>query len=287
MSGGLYSSLLAILTSWSWEPNVLSGLAVAAGLYALGCLRLRSRGQGRAAPQTWRVWCYAAGLAALGLALLSPIDVFGSLFLFVHMVQHLLLMIVVPVLLWLGAPLLPVLWALPRALRRAVGGLVAPGGPLHAVFHLLTNPWLSALLYLIVIGTWHLPPLYNAAQGDGNPVHDLEHLMFLGAGLLYWWPVVHPSGGRRRLSGGGAVLYILAGASEGGLIGGALSFSDRVIYTAYLHVPRLWGLSALTDQQIGGIVMWLGGGLLNVGLAFALFVKMALDEERAVSERAF
>jgi cytochrome c oxidase assembly factor CtaG len=186
-----------------------------------------------------------------------------------HMAQHLLLVIVAAPLLWLGAPLLPVIWALPAAWRAALGRLLVPTSPLHRLFHFLTTPVVSAGLYVVVLAAWHVPSLYDAAQGR-SVVHDLEHLMFVGAALLYWWPVVHPTGGRRRLSYGAGVFYIAPAVLEGNLIGALVTFAGEPLYETYRRAPRVFGLSALQDQQIGGLMMWVLGGLLLLIPIFAL-----------------
>lgn len=153
----------------------------------------------------------------IGIALLSPIGTFDEALFFLHMTQHLLLLIVAPVLLWLGALLLPALWGLPPGLRRDTGQILAPRTRTHRVFRTLTTGLVSALIYLMVIAIRHLPRYYDAAQGE-TFVHYLEHAMFLGSGLLYWWPVIHPGGGRRRLEY--TVPYIGVAVTEGGCSAG-------------------------------------------------------------------
>lgn len=270
----------AFLTSWSFEPSKLAGLALAGALYATGWWRLGRRGYGRARPPAWRAWCYAGGLAALALALLSPIAVYTSLFFFMHMLQHLLLLMLAPPLLWLGAPLPPVLWGLPDGTRQAVGWLFVASHPGARVFHALTHPFVAGGLYLVVVAFWHLPTFYDAAQGR-TLVHDLEHLTFLGAGLLYWWPVVHPTGGRRRLGYFAAIVYLFPPLLEGNLIGALLTFASQPVYATYQQVPRLWGLSALDDQQIGGLIMWVPAGMMWLIPIFVLLTLALRQEEQA------
>lgn len=269
---------MAFLRSWSWESDVLAGLAIAAGLYVYGWQRLRRRDRGRLVSPAWRTWCYGGGLAALGLAFLSPIALYSSLFFCMHMVQHLLLVMVIPPLLWLGAPLVPTLWALPRELRRGIGWLFVPGHPVRRLFETLTRPVVATLLHLAAVGLWHVPVLYDAAQGR-TAIHDLEHLLFLGTALLYWWSVLHPVRSR-RLSGGLAILYFLAPMIEGELIGALLTFAGEPIYATYRAVPRVWGLSALDDQRLGGLIMWVGGGLFWFAAISAAFLLWMSEEEK-------
>jgi cytochrome c oxidase assembly factor CtaG len=274
--------LTAFLQSWSWEPSVLVGLALAAGLYALGWRRLRRKCGRGAGPAPWRAWCYGGGLATIALALLSPIAVYGSLFFFMHMIQHLLLLMLAAPLLWLGAPLVPVLWGLPRGLRRELGRVFVPGHPLQRVGHALTHPPVAAVLYVGTIAFWHVPAFYDAAQGR-TAIHDLEHAMFLGTALLYWWPIVHPSGGRRRLGYGLAIPYLLPPFLEGILIGAPLTFAGRPVYDTYRRVPRVWDLSVVGDQQLGGLIMWVPGGMMYLVPLVALLVLLLNQEERSAA----
>lgn len=277
--------LVAFLTSWSWEPSILAGLAVSATLYAVGWARLGRRAGGKARPPWWRLCSYLAGLATIALALLSPIATYSELFFSMHMAQHLLLVMIAAPLIWLGAPLLPVLWALPLGLRRAVGGIVVPGSPLQRLFHALTRPVVAATLYVGALAIWHVPSFYDAAQGR-SVVHDLEHVIFLGTALLYWWPVVHPTGGRRRLGYGPAIVYFFPAILEGNLIGALLTFADQPLYATYRRVPRVWDLSAVQDQQIGGLLMWVVGGLLYlVPILVLAFLLLSRDEVEESANR--
>lgn len=273
--------MVAFIASWSWDPTVLAGLALSVGLYAFGWYRLSRRGAGRPVLAPWRAWCFGAGLAAIGLALLSPIGAFGGLFFFMHMIQHLLLVEVAAPLLLLGAPLLPMLWGLPRGLRVGIGLLFAPGSPLSRVFGFLTSPLVALSLYATAVAVWHLPAFYDAAQGR-TLVHDLQHSFFLGTALLFWWPVIHPTGGRRRLSYAAAIPYFLPPMLVGNLIGALLTFADSPLYATYQRVPRLWGLSVVQDQQLAGLIMWVPGGLVYAVPVFALMVLMFQgQQERA------
>ncbi|HYM68937.1 MAG TPA: cytochrome c oxidase assembly protein [bacterium] len=237
----------ALAATWSWEPSVVAGCAVLAGAY-LGLA-------GRAAPR--RAVFFLAGVAALLLALDSPLDGLGDRYLFsAHMLQHMLLVLLVPPLLLLG---IPPDWARAAlrvpALRRAERGL---GHPVAA--------------WVLGIGTmcaWHVPVLYNAALAHGF-VHVAQHLSFLVTSVIFWWPVCAPLP-EARMPALGAVGYLLAAALASSGLGIILTFSPPGLYPAYLHpadplglLPTIrgtWGLSPAADQQIGGLLMWVPGGL--------------------------
>lgn len=270
--------LRAFLVSWEWDPTVIIGVLLAAALYARGWRRLRRRGQGGRWLKPWRVWMYYLGLLALVLALLSPIGTYDSLFFTMHMVQHLLLIMVAAPLIWLGAPLLPVLWAFPRDGRRTVGKILHHEHPVNRFFTVLTAAPVALTLYVITLAVWHVPALYDAAQGR-TLLHDLEHALFLATALLFWWPVVHPTGGRRRLGYGAAILYLFPAKLAGLVVGAALTLTDQAIYQTYIQAPRLWGMSALDDQQLGGLIMWVWGGLIFIVPILFLIVAWMRQEE--------
>ncbi len=228
---------------------------------------------------TWRVWSFFAGLATILIALRSPIGVYSELFFFFHMIQHLLLVEVAAPLLLLGAPLLPVMWALPKSARGRVGRLFGQG-PLHSIFTSLTHPFTAVTIYCVTLSVWHMPQFYDAAQGR-TAIHDTEHLLFLVTALLFWWPAIHPAGGRRRLSYLGGLVYFAPPFMLGNLIGSLLTFAQHPVYSAYLDVPRVWGISVLQDQQIAGLIMWVPGGFV---FAIPIFVFLVLLVTRSGTE---
>jgi cytochrome c oxidase assembly factor CtaG len=270
--------LQAFLLSWSFEPTVIIGLLLAVGLYARGWIRLRRRGRGGRILKPWRAWCYGAGMVTVAIALLSPIGTFDSIFFFMHMTQHLLLIMVAAPLIWLGAPLVPTMWAFDRGTRRRLGRLFHQDHPAHRVFHFLTSAGVALTVFILVLFIWHYPPLYDAAQGR-SWIHDLEHVMFLGTALLFWWPVIHPSGGRRRLSYGAGILYIFPAKIAGFILGAALTLSSEPYYRTFLDSPSLWGLSPLGDQQLAGLLMWVVGGLLYIVPLLILVLMMMQEDE--------
>jgi putative membrane protein len=270
--------LNAFLLSWQFEPEVVIGLVLSAGLYAHGWRRLRRRGRGGRILRPWRAWCFGAGLTAVALALLSPIGTFGSLLMSMHMIQHLLLVMVAAPLILLGAPLLPLLWGFRRDTRRRLGRLLHRGHPAHRFFAFLTRPAIALPVFVVVILVWHYPPLYDAAQGR-TLTHDFEHFSFLAAALLFYWPLIHPTGTPRRMSYGAGILYLFPAKITGFVIGAALSMAQTPWYQTYIAAPRIWGMSALDDQQLAGLIMWIFGGLLYIFPLILLIVMMIREDE--------
>jgi putative membrane protein len=269
----------AFLRSWSFPPTIVAGLAVATLLYGLGVGRVwRRAGLGAVVP-VWRAVAYAAGLLAVALALLSPIATFSSLLFTMHMAQHMLLSMVAAPLILLGAPLVPVLWGLPLEGRRALGRAFAPPTALHRLFGRLTHPPLALGLHTLMLWGWHVPALYEAALRS-ELVHELQHALVFGTGLLFWWPVIQPIPGRRRLPHAAALIYVSLGALAQKPLGGLLGLAGKPLYGYYEAVPRVWGLSALDDQRIAGLSMLTVGFFILAAAFTAVFWVWAIQEER-------
>ena len=149
---------------------------------------------------------------------------------------------------------------------------------------LLTHPLSTLTLYLTMIAVWHLPAWYDRAQGQAA-LHELEHALFLGTALLYWWPLVPRPGRHQHLRDGAELLYLMVAGVEGGVLGGILTFAAQPLYRTYQQMPHLGGLSVVLDQQLGGIAIWLGGGLIYAGWVFVCFVRMVQREERVWARR--
>jgi putative membrane protein len=268
-------------SAWPVEPVLLVSLTAIACLYWLGWSRL-SRVAGGIAVSTSRAAAFITGLAAMAVALLSPVAVYSERLFFMHMIQHLLLLLIAPPLLLLGKPLVPMLWGLPSSWRRRAGQMLGPSHVLARLGDTLTMPLVAASAFVITIAVWHIPVFYDAAQGR-TLTHDLEHLMFFGTALLYWWPVIHPAGGRRRLSYGLAVPYLLPPFLESMVIGVLLTFADRPLYRTYAEMEMPWGFSVVSDQQLGGLIMWIPGGMLFLIPLIGLLTAVLRNEERSVS----
>ncbi|MCI0394124.1 MAG: cytochrome c oxidase assembly protein [Chloroflexi bacterium] len=263
--------LRAFLASWDWRIDVILVLVTAGTLYLTGWLRLRRRAAGKERHSQWQMaagWrpvAYLGGLTLLALALMSPLDVLGSQLFFLHMIQHLVMIMLVPPLLLLANPLPFFLWGLPASLRPKVGGpLFGRASPFRYGLRQFTGPALVWFLFVACLWGWHEPMAYNAAQDDGL-VHDLEHITFFGTSLLFWWHVVG-AGPRvhRPFSAIGRIIYLASAIPPSMVAGVVIAFARTPIYSHYEAMPRLWGISVLSDQQLAGIMMWVPGGLIYI-----------------------
>ena len=245
---------------------MLVAIAVFALVYLRRFARARREAGGRGAGAR-QLLAFTAALALLIAALVSPLDGLGEDYLFsAHMAQHLLLGDLAPLL---------VLLALSRVIMRpATRRLQAVERTLGPLAHPVTGLVLwTALLYL-----WHVPSLYVAAL-EHPALHALEHVSFFAAGTAIWWPLVQPVPMRRRLRGMSAFAYVGAAKAALAALGLYLTWSATAAYGYYEHVPRIWGLSAIEDQNAGGALMMVEQSLLLVTVFVVLFVRMLSDSE--------
>jgi putative membrane protein len=247
------SAVQAVLRSWL-PPVPLTATTVAvAFLYLDGWRRLRSASI--VVISTWRAGSFLLGLFLVWVAVGSPIAAFDEQLLTVHMVQHLLLMTVAPALILLGAPVMPMLHGLPRHAVRSILGPVIRWTPVQWVGRLLSRPafcWIAAIAALI---GWHVPAAFTLGlQFDGW--HAVEHASFLGAGFLFWWPVVQPWPSVRVWPRWSILLYLFLATLPCDVLSGFLVFSERVVYPVYIPAAGRFGMSVLEDQQCAGALMW-------------------------------
>ncbi len=274
--------LTGLLASWSWRPEVLLVVVGLGALYTWGWRRVRRAGYPRLAPW-WRLLFYLSGLAALVLALVSPIDELASSLFSAHMVQHLLLMMVAAPLLLLANPLPVCLWGLPRKERRAIGRLLTRNARFRRVLWAVTLMPVAWLLYVGNLWLWHLPMAYQAALRDPL-IHDLEHLAFFGTALLFWWPIIEPAPRlHERTRIGFGILYLLAATGQNTALGALIAIPERVLYPFYATRPGPPALSPLDDQALAGGLMWTSGHMYLIPIL--LMVARALDYEQGETRR--
>jgi putative membrane protein len=252
---------------WSLEPGVLAAIVTAAGVYAWRLRQLGDRGE--LTGTDWlRATAFAGGLAVLLLALVSPIDSLGEERLFsVHMAQHLLLVDIVPILVLLGLS------------RRIARPLVRRARPIEQSLGVVAGPITALVLLVAVIWGWHLRVTYELALNHAW-VHQLEHMSFPAAGIGFWWYVIEPVPARHGMRGMSMLAYLASAKLLLGALGVALAFSPDSIYGAYENAPRTWGLSAVEDLNIGGLVMLLEQSIVLLIFFAILFVRMIERSER-------
>lgn len=212
---------------------------------------------------------FLAGLLALLLALNGPLHDLSDWYLFsAHMVQHLVLTLVVPPLLLTGVPG----WMLDAALRPA---MARPAGA--ALVRTLTRPLPAFVVYATALVAWHLPGPYNTAL-EIHGWHVVEHLVLLAAATLGWWPIVSPSRLAPALPYAAQLLYLFVFGMPMTVVAAMITGAERVLYPFYEAAPRLFDLTPLADQRLGGVIMWVPSGLIPLAAFTVVFFRWAAAE---------
>lgn len=268
-----------LFSSWPAEPAVLVALVASASFYALGLRRIRLRAGHR---QTWRRAShrFVAGWLVLAISLASPLHPLGSVLFSAHMTQHELLMVVAAPLLVLGRPLVPWLFALRPEHRRGVG-LVTQRPWCALAWRSVSSLRVTWCLHAGAVLIWHLPLLYEMSIRS-DVAHALQHISFFGTAILFWWAVLQPPAKR---SSGAAAVGLFAMATLTGGLGALLALADAPWYEAYRAGTQQWGLTPLEDQQLAGLIMWMGGTISYLVAALVLVARMLSPFDRRSDAR--
>ncbi len=258
-----------ILTRWSFDPSVFLGLAVVCVVY----WRYRQPARDK--------WLVGAMILAL-LALESPLDFVADRYLFsAHMVQHLVLILGVAPLLALAVP----------------DGLIQDlkTSRLAGLSRFSVQPVVVFVAFVVDTWAWHAPPLYEATL-HYEPVHVAEHLSFIGVSAAFWWVSVAPNEGVRQLPMLARLAYVFVAGIPNTLLGALITFAPSVLYPSYqlaLEQPGFgrslqveWGVTALGDQQLGGLLMWVPGGFVYLVVIVAIFMSWFARHQPETSERS-
>jgi cytochrome c oxidase assembly factor CtaG len=245
--------------SWSLTPGPIILVTFAVGLYVYRWWQVRE--------SPWRLLSFLAGGVSLIAALASPIDTLADQIMTMHMIQHVILLDVAPILFLAG---------LSKKLLRPVTKRML-SVERHA--GLLAYPAFAVVFYAGTMWIWHIPGLYNAAV-ESEFVHGIEHLCMSAAGGLYWWFILSPIRSRHRLSGIGPVAYMGSTRIMLGLLGVVLTFAPSSFYGVYEQQPNFWGMGPKEDQAVAGLIMATEQSIV-MGVALVwLFIRMLGESER-------
>ncbi len=261
--------------SWSFEPVVVIPLLTAAILFGIGAYRRHGRpGYSRA-----QLGFFLAGWITLVIALLSPVHKLGSLLFSIHMTQHELLMIVAAPLLVLSRPIIWFLWALPPRWREA-SGRITKSRRFAALWSAMTLPLFVWLLHGSTLWAWHIPILYDASV-EHEWIHALQHTTFLLTALLFWWTLIQ--GRHGRFSYGSGVLYVFTTAIHTSILGALMTFTQQLWYPIYDGRTAEFHLTAMEDQQLGGLIMWIPAGVVFIILGLWLTAAWMRESEKRLA----
>jgi cytochrome c oxidase assembly factor CtaG len=248
----------SVFSDWSCPIGLTLTIAVTGALYLRGWFALRRT---RPAQFTgWRLFSFMSGLASLWLSLCSPLESLADSLISAHMVEHLILMSLVPPLVLLGLPVVPLLRGLPRPLRTSIAGPLLRFRPLRRLMHQLVRPRVAWLAMNITFLAWHIPAAYDFAL-DHEFWHDVEHICFLSTALLFWYCIVRPWPALQRPHSWGILLYLLSADFVNTALSAFLAFCNRAVYPYYLDHSNPFQVAALPDQILGAVIMWVIGSL--------------------------
>ena len=267
-------TILGLATDWGLEPAVVLPLLAAALLWVWAVRRIRERHPSNPVPPV-RSAAFAGGLASIAIALLSGIDRYDTTLFSVHMVQHLLLTLVAAPLLALAAPVTTLLRvASPNVRRRVLLPI------LHSrLARILGFPVVSWLIFAGVMWGTHFSPIFDRSLEDPL-VHDLEHGLYLAAALLFWWPAVGLDPSPWRMPHPVRAIYAFLQMPQNTFLAVAILYAGSPLYAHYATLVRPWGPTALEDQQLAGVLMWLGGDALFLAAIGAIVAGWMRHESR-------
>jgi putative membrane protein len=264
------SPLNDLAVHWHFHFPVVVGIAAALAFYLIGIVSGRG-GESRSV-ERWRVAAFVVGLGVLSAALLSPIDSLAPSLFYIHMTQHLLLMLVAPPLLVLGKPALVYGAAMTR--RVPISRRLTESPKWSGTARLLLNLGVVGVANTVMMWAWHFPSLYEAAVRD-DFVHSVEHAGFLGVSILFWAVVLRPD---KTRAPAGRIFLVFGVALQSSALGAIIAFAGSPLYSLDVLGAPGWGLTAMEDQQLAGALMWVLPGILYlvvmVGLLFVWFKNM-------------
>ena len=261
----------SVLADWSLPVGLTLATLVTSAIYVCGWIRLRRTR--RAQFNGWRLFSFLSGMAALWVSIGSPLDAFADVLLSAHMIEHLILMSIVPPLILLGDPVVPLLRGLPLVARMRIAGPLLRFQPLRRLSHQLVRPRFAWLAINSAFLGWHIPAAYDFALEHEN-WHDFEHICFLGTSLLFWWCLIRPWPAAHHPHRWSILLYLISADVINTALSAFLAFCNRPVYTYYSTHSNPFGVQPLPDQILGAVIMWVFGSLAFLipatAIAFAL-----------------
>jgi putative membrane protein len=274
----------AFISEWSFSFSVLICLGSLLALYFWGARRLLSRSNLKSTGKI-KKWAFGGSLVALLVALISPVDVYSNDLFFVHMIQHLLLIMVAAPLIRMASPIAECLWGLPRSIRKPIVTMLSKKSPIRVFLHGITTPLVAWFLFAIVVWVWHVPEIYDMAL-KSSQLHDFEHLTMFFAGIVFWWPVLGSPVLFKQLVFPLRFLYLFLALMQNVILASILTYADKPIYRFYVDSPLHWGISKGADQQLGGVLMWLVGSMMFAGVTIVLiYMWLERDHRRMLKEQ--
>jgi putative membrane protein len=253
---------------WHWHPDLYSGLLLFFGSYLLliGPLNHLIKNENEKPVTLWQCFSFTLGCVVMLFALTGPIHELSDKYLFsAHMAQHIILTLIVPPLLLLGIPT----WLLRPLIKPVI---------ILKIMKVTTQPLVAFMIFNGVFVLWHFPLFYEGAL-KFHSIHIIEHLLFMATAVILWWPVLSPLHEIPRISYPAQLLYLVIVSISQTPLFGVITFSDAPMYSFYINAPRIWNISALADQQTGGVIMKLSWIAIFLPAICIVFLRWYYREE--------
>ena len=271
-------TFLDFVTAWDLASPFLVLLLLTTAAYTVGLVRLRPRAGGKSI-DIRRVWMAYSAFLLLSMALFGPLDAYAEYLFLVHMLQHLAMALGAAPLLLMAGVMPAFMWSMPRFMRQGVGAEFAVTGMARRAVAFATRPQVAIVLFVGALWIWHIPDFYDAAARN-ELLHLAEHLSFFTGAMLFWWPIIGPAPVGTALSYPQRLLYLLLVVTPSAVLAALVTLAGSSIYAVYDGSNEVWGLDPLSDQRIGGLIMWVPGNFVYLFTMTALFFKWYASEER-------
>ena len=272
---------LDFIKSWEYGSTFFYIHTFAILIYLIGSIKLFLISNNSNNKQIFKFFRGLIGYLFLLSALVGPISSYETTF-WVHMIQHMILIMIVPPLILSGLFFSANLWFFPRIIRIGLADYLRPKSYFRKILNKITSPKFSLIFYVISLWTWHLPIFFNYAL-DFNTIHNFEHFIFFSSGLLFWWPVLGVSIGAKKISLPIRIVYLLLAVTPTAVVAAFITLADSVLYGE--NLPRLFNIEAIEDQKIGGLIMWIPGNTIFIAALTTLFFKWSYKQSK--NERKF
>lgn len=268
-------------TDWTFEPGILILSALACIIYGAGIARRRAI---NGALRLWRHAAFFGGVLAIFLSLESPVDGMADRLFWMHQIQHMLLRMIGPMLIALSMPQAMLISGLPGSLRRGALAPLAGGGVLRTIFSMLTAAPVATTLFIAALYLWQYPAFHNAAVLDDG-LHYTMHVTMLAAGLLFWWRVFDMRPAPMGLSYGKRLMMLWIAMLSQIALGAYMTLKTELLYPAYDVAGRLFGIDPLTDETVGGFIIWVPSAMMCLIAAIFVIHLWGVHERRAEEKR--
>jgi cytochrome c oxidase assembly factor CtaG len=256
------------------------GLMASLAVYVVGLMRLwRSAGRGSGI-KVLSSCAFFAGWLSLVLALIGPLHRLSEMLFSAHMTQHEVMMLISAPLMIIGRPQIAFTWSIPMNWRRHLSEL-KNNETFERSWRFVSGTFVAFLIHTAALWIWHAPVLFDATL-TSDLVHALQHASFFGTALLFWWSIIN--GGLDRRASFAGVLFLFLTSLHSGILGAFLTFTRQIWYTANGNSSAMWGLTALEDQHLGGLIMWVPAGLVYIAAGLMMFARTLRQAERRAFE---